>query len=141
MSSTTGLVQPTTTTRLRGDSLNFLETIGQSIANVAPTCTPALNITVVAGMAGTGTWLAYLIATIGMLFVAGNIGVLARRHPMAGSYFVYISRTLGPLAGMTAGWSMIAPWKMPTIHEYCLAVMWRSAMSVGAATPRVLRVR
>jgi amino acid transporter len=108
MSSTTEILQPATTTRLRSDSLSFLETIGQSIANVAPTCTPALNITVVAGMAGTGTWLAYLIATIGMLFVAGNIGVLARRHPMAGSYFVYISRTLGPLAGMTAGWSMIA---------------------------------
>jgi amino acid transporter len=114
MSSTTGLVRPGTT-RLRGDSLNFLETIGQSIANVAPTCTPALNITVVAGMAGTGTWLAYLIATIGMLFVAGNIGVLARRHPMAGSYFVYISRTLGPLAGMMAGWSMIAAYTATAI--------------------------
>ena len=107
MSTTTEILQPGAA-RLRGDSLSFLETIGQSIANVAPTCTPALNITVVAAMAGTGTWLAYLIATIGMLFVAGNIGVLARRHPLAGSYFVYISRTLGPLAGMTAGWSMIA---------------------------------
>jgi hypothetical protein len=62
---------------------------------------------VVAGMAGTGTWLAYLTVTLGMLFVASNIGVLARRHPMAGWYFVHISRTLGPLAGMTTGSSMI----------------------------------
>jgi amino acid transporter len=93
---------------LRGGSLGFVETIGQSIANVAPTLTPALNITVVAGIAGTGSWLAYLIASIGMMFVAGNIGVLARRHPMAGAYFIYIGRTLGSLAGLVAGWSMIA---------------------------------
>ena len=93
---------------LRGGSLGFVETIGQSIANVAPTLTPALNITVVAGIAGTGSWLAYLIASVGMLFVAGNIGVLARRHPMAGAYFIYIGRTLGSLAGLVAGWSMIA---------------------------------
>jgi amino acid transporter len=70
---------------------------------------------VVAATAGTGTWLAYLIATIGILFVAGNIGVLARSHPMAGSYFVDISRTLGPLVGMTAGWSMIAAYAATAI--------------------------
>jgi amino acid transporter len=93
---------------LRGGSLGFVETIGQSIANVAPTLTPALNITVVASIAGAGSWLAYLIASIGMMFVAGNIGVLARRHPMAGAYFIYIGRTLGNLAGHVAGWSMIA---------------------------------
>jgi amino acid transporter len=78
------------------------------VANIAPTGTPALTVAVIAGMAGTGSWLAFLIATIGMLFVAGNIATLARRHPLAGSYFVYIGRTLGPLAGMTAGWNMVA---------------------------------
>ncbi len=95
-------------TQLRSGSLNFIETLGQSIANVAPTLTPTLNITVVAGLAGLGSWIAYLIATIGMMFVAGNIGALARRHPVAGSYFIYIGRTLGPMAGMVTGWSMIA---------------------------------
>jgi amino acid transporter len=139
MSTTTEILQPTATTRLRSNSLSFLETIGQSIANVAPTCTPALNITVVAGMAGTGTWLAYLIATIGMLFVAGNIGVLARRHPLAGSYFVYISRTLGPLAGMTAGWSMIAAYTATGIaitfgSQIFLGDMLRS-LGLGAIVP------
>jgi amino acid transporter len=93
---------------LRGDSLSFAETIGQSIANIAPTLTPAINISVVVGLAGIGAWLSYLIATVGLIFVAANIGVLARRHPLAGSYFVYIGRALGPLSGMLAGWSMIA---------------------------------
>jgi hypothetical protein len=36
---------------------------------------------------------------------------------------------------------MIAPWNVPTIHEYCCVVMCRSWRMVGAATPSVLRVR
>jgi amino acid transporter len=139
LSATTEMVRPPAATGLREGSLSFIETIGQSIANVAPTCTPALNITVVAAMAGTGTWFAYLIATIGMLFVAGNIGVLARRHPVAGSYFVYISRTLGPLAGMKAGWRMIAAYTATAIaitfgSQIFLDDMLR-ALGLGAVIP------
>ncbi|HTR17334.1 MAG TPA: APC family permease [Acetobacteraceae bacterium] len=101
--------------QLRSGSLSLVETIGQSVANISPTLTPALNIAVVAGLAGTGTWLSYLISTIGLLFVAVNIGSLAKRHPLAGSYFVYIGRTLGPLAGMVAGWSIIAAYLFTAI--------------------------
>jgi amino acid transporter len=94
--------------QLRRGSLGLFEAIGQSVANIAPTGTPALSLAVLAGISGAGSWLAYVIATIGMIVVGANIGQLARRHPMAGSYFVYIGRTLGPLAGMVAGWSMVA---------------------------------
>ena len=94
--------------KLRHASLSQVEILGQSIANVGPTLTPAINITVVASLAGRGAWLAYLIATIGMMFVAANIGALARRHPQSGSYFIYIGRNFGPLAGALAGWAMIA---------------------------------
>ena len=99
---------PDTGTGLRRGSLSLVETIGQSVANIAPTATPALTVAVIVGIAGIGSWLAFLVAAIGMMFVAGNIATLARRHPLAGSYFVYIGRTLGPLAGMVAGWSMVA---------------------------------
>jgi amino acid transporter len=108
-------ISEASTTRLRGDSLSFLETIGQSVANIAPTLTPALNISVVVALAGIGAWLSYVIATIGLFFVASNIGVLARRNPLAGSYFVYVGRTLGPLAGMLAGWSMGAAYLFTAI--------------------------
>ena len=93
--------------QLKHGALSLPETIGQSIANIAPTLTPALNITVVAGLAGVGSWLSYLIATIGCVFVGASITTLARRHPEAGSYFVYIGRNFGPLAGALAGWAMI----------------------------------
>src|SRR4029077_2568456 len=40
---------------LRKDSLSFIEALGQSVANVSPTLTPALAVAVVAGMAGTAS--------------------------------------------------------------------------------------
>jgi len=94
--------------QLRQSTLSQAESLGQSIANIAPIMTPALNISVVAGLAGPGSWLAYLIATIGMMFVAANIGALARRHPQSGSYFLYIGRNFGPFTGAMTGAAMIA---------------------------------
>ncbi len=93
--------------QLRHGALNLPGTLGQSIANIAPTITPALNISVVAGLAGVGSWLSYLIATLGCVFVGSCIAALARRHPEAGSYFVYIGRNFGPVTGALAGWLMI----------------------------------
>jgi amino acid transporter len=93
--------------QLKHGALSLPETIGQSIANIAPTLTPALNISVVAGLAGVGSWLSYLIATVGCVFVGASIATLARRHPEAGSYFVYIGRNFGPMTGALAGWCMI----------------------------------
>ncbi|HQT64094.1 MAG TPA: APC family permease [Acidocella sp.] len=93
---------------LRKDSLSFFEALGQSVANVSPTLTPALAVAVVAGMAGTASWLVYVIATVALVIVALNISKLAGRIPAAGSYFIYISRSLGPSYGMLAGWAMLA---------------------------------
>jgi amino acid transporter len=122
------VVNQATRTRLRGESLSFAETLGQSIANIGPTLTPAINISVVVALAGIGAWLSYLIATLGMLFVAANIGVLARRHLLAGSYFVYIGRALGPLAGMLAGWSMSGPYLFTAIAVSISAHIFLSDM-------------
>jgi amino acid transporter len=94
--------------RLRAGALGLIEIVGQSLAAIAPTLTPALNISVVAGLAGIGCWMAYFIGTLGVVIVAASVGILAARHPEAGAYFVYIGRTFGPLAGAMAGWSMVS---------------------------------
>jgi amino acid transporter len=101
--------------RLRSGALNLIETVGQSLAAIAPTLTPALNISVVAGLAGLGCWLSYFIGTLGVVIVAASVGVLASRHPEAGSYFVYIGRSFGPLAGALAGWSMISAYMFTAV--------------------------
>jgi amino acid transporter len=94
--------------RLRTGALGLIEVIGQSLAAIAPTLTPALNISVVAGLAGIGCWMAYFIGTLGVVIVAASVGILAARHPESGAYFVYIGRTFGPFAGAMAGWAMVS---------------------------------
>jgi amino acid transporter len=79
---------------LRKDSLSFLEALGQSVANLSPTFTPAVAVTVVAA-AGTASWLVYVLATISLVIVGVNIGKLASKISAAGSFFIYVSRTLG----------------------------------------------
>lgn len=95
-------------TTLKKDHLSFVETLGQSVANVAPTFMPAVMIATVAGIAGTASWLVYALATVSLTFVALNVARLAGRYAAAGSFFVYISRTMGPMAGMLAGWALIS---------------------------------
>jgi amino acid transporter len=102
------MVSDESTAQLRSGALGLVEIVGQSLAAIAPTLTPALNISVVAGLAGAGCWLAYFMGTIGVIIVAASVGILAARHPEAGAYFVYIGRTFGPFAGALAGWAMIS---------------------------------
>ena len=54
---------------------------------MSPTLTPALAVTVVVGMAGTASWLVYVMATVALLVVGVNIAKLAKRMPSAGSFF------------------------------------------------------
>jgi amino acid transporter len=116
MSTTTGTNPPITAgSKLRHGALNLMETFGQSIAVIAPTLTPALNITVVAATAGIACWLSYFVGTLGVMIVAASVGILASRHPQAGSFFVYIGRSFGPYTGALAGWSMISAYLMTAI--------------------------
>jgi amino acid transporter len=115
MSATGEIADVKSRPQLRSGALSLVETVGQSLAAIAPTLTPALNITVVAGLAGLGCWLSYFIGTLGVVIVAAGVGVLASRHPESGSYFVYIGRNFGPLSGALAGWSMISAYMFTAV--------------------------
>jgi amino acid transporter len=104
-----------TTHRLRSNALGLIETVGQSLAAIAPTLTPVLNITVVAGLAGIGSWLSYFIGTLGVAIVAASVGILAARHREAGSFLVYVGRTFGPFTGALAGWAMISAYAFTAV--------------------------
>jgi amino acid transporter len=93
---------------LRRNNLSIVEAIGQSVCSLSPTFTPALAVAVVGGMAGSAGWLVYTLATISLVIVGINIGKLAKRIPAAGSFFLYVSRTLGPSWGLLSGWAMLA---------------------------------
>src|SRR5580692_5807463 len=63
---------------LRRGALSPLETLAQSVSTIAPTTTPAATIPLVCALAGNGTWLADLLATIAVLLVALCIARFAK---------------------------------------------------------------
>jgi amino acid transporter len=91
---------------LRREALSPMETLGQSIATVGPSLTPVATIPLVGALAGNGTWLAYVLATIAILFVAWCVGRFARYTSSPGSLYSYVTKILPPWLGATAGWSL-----------------------------------
>ncbi|NJO43642.1 MAG: APC family permease [Cyanobacteria bacterium CRU_2_1] len=89
---------------LRPNCLSFPEVLAQSVSMIAPSTVPAALIAFVFTNAGNGTWFAYLIATIGLAFVCFNINQFARRSASSGALYTYVTRGLGPMAGVLCGW-------------------------------------
>lgn len=93
-------------TLLKKDTLSFSEVVAQSVANIAPSATPALIIPLVCASAGNGTWLAYAIATAAMLFVTAQINAFARRSASPGALSTFTALGLGDKWGAISGWSL-----------------------------------
>src|ERR1700716_4347243 len=87
--------------------LRFWETIALSIAIMAPTAAMALNGTAPAGLIGRAVPLAFIFATVGVLFVAYAFIRLSRYFSHAGSVLAFSGVTLGPRAGFFSGWALL----------------------------------
>src|SRR5882724_5782476 len=92
---------------LQSGILSPMETLAQSVSTMAPTTTPAATIPLVCALAGNGTWLAYVMATIAILLVALCVGKFARYSASPGSLYTYASMILPPSLGATAAWSLL----------------------------------
>ena len=92
---------------LRGGALSPLETLAQSVSTIAPTTTPAATIPLVCALAGNGTWLAYLLATLAVLLVALCVAEFARYSASPGSLYIYTSKVMPPFVGATSAWSLL----------------------------------
>ena len=97
----------TTDFGLRRGILSPLETLAQSVSTMAPTTTPAATIPLVCGLAGNGTWLAYVLATVAIFLVALCIARYARLSASPGSLYTYASTTLPPWLSATVAWSLL----------------------------------
>src|SRR5271165_6778699 len=86
---------------LRREILSPMETLAQSVSTMAPTTTPAATIPLVCALAGNGTWLAYVLATVAVLLVAWCIGRFARYSASPGSLYTYASTILPRWLGAT----------------------------------------
>jgi amino acid transporter len=98
---------PTPQSGLRRNYLGFWNIAAQSIANIAPSATPALIVPLVFGFTGNGLWVAYTFATVAMLLVATNINVFAHRSVSPGALYTFVAQGLGPTWGVISGWSLV----------------------------------
>lgn len=92
---------------LRREILSPMETVAQSVSTMAPTTTPAATIPLVCALAGNGTWLAYVLATIAILLVALCISRFAKYSASPGSLYSYASMILPPWLQATVAWSLL----------------------------------
>ncbi len=92
---------------LRSGILSPLETLAQSVSTMAPTTTPAATIPLVCALAGNGTWLAYVLATVAIFLVGLCIARYARHSASPGSLYTYASMTLPPWLSATVAWSLL----------------------------------
>ncbi|MEY2535054.1 MAG: hypothetical protein QOF29_2964 [bacterium] len=86
--------------------LRFWEAIALSIAIMAPTAAMALNGTVPAQLVGRAVPLAFIFATVGVVFVSYAFIRLSQNFSHAGSVYAFSGATLGPRAGFFAGWAL-----------------------------------
>src|SRR4051812_19800300 len=87
--------------------LRFWEAIALSIAIMAPTAAMALNGTVPAQLIGRAVPLAFIFATVGVLFVSYAFIRLSGYFSHAGSVYAFSGITLGPRAGFFSGWALL----------------------------------
>jgi amino acid transporter len=87
--------------------LRFWEAIALSIAIMAPTAAMALNGTVPAQLIGRAVPLAFIFATVGVVFVSYAFIRLSAHFSHAGSVYAFSGATLGPHAGFFSGWALL----------------------------------
>src|SRR3954452_1845126 len=87
--------------------LRFWEAIALSIAIMAPTAAMALNGTLPAQLIGRAVPLAFIFATVGVLFVSYAFIRLSGYFSHAGSVYAFSGITLGPRAGFFSGWALL----------------------------------
>jgi len=88
-------------------SLSVWQAIGLSIALMAPSMAANINPQASAATAGRAVPLAFLIAAVGVLLVAYVFVRLCQYFHHSGSVYAFVGATLGPRAGLVAGWGLL----------------------------------
>lgn len=110
---------PEHATGLKRDCLSFLEVVAQSVANIAPTATPALIIPGVFAAAGNAAWEAYAFATVALLLVTYHINQFARRSASPGALYTFVGQGMGPSWAVVSGWSLVVAYLVTGCAVLC----------------------
>lgn len=123
-------------------SVGALGVLGQSVAGVAPSTTPTINIALVFAAAGSASWLAYLVATLAVLLVALNLVPFARRFAGAGSLSEFVAHGLGPTGRLVTAWALLIAYLAVPIATLagCAGYLQAIFRMAGLEVPTILLV-
>lgn len=88
-------------------SLSVWAAVGLSVALMAPSMAANINPQGSATYAGRAVPLTFLIAAVGVLLVAYSFVRLCQYFHHSGSVYAFVGATLGPRAGVVAGWGLL----------------------------------
>jgi len=120
---------PEHTPGLRRNCLSLLEVVAQSVANIAPTATPALIIPGVFAAAGSGAWEAYAFATVALLLVTYHINQFARRSASPGALYTFVGQGMGPTWAVISGWSLVVAYIVTGCAVLCGAANYAGVLA------------
>jgi amino acid transporter len=115
-------------------SLGIWAAIGLSVALMAPSMAANINPQGGATYAGRAVPLTFLIAAVGVLLVAYSFVRLTQYFHHSGSAYAFVGGTLGPRAGVFAGWGMLGTYTFYAVVTACAAGIFGTAFlqEVGA---------
>ena len=115
-------------------SLGIWAAVGLSIALMAPSMAANINPQGSVQTAGRAVPLTFLIAAVGVLFVAYSFVRLTQYFHHSGSAYAFVGGTLGPRAGVVAGWGMLGTYTFYAVVTACAAGIFGTAFlqEIGA---------
>ena len=107
---------------------------------MAPTLAMSITGVAAAAVLGRAAPLAFVVAALGVGFVAYGFVRLAGEFSHAGSVYAFVGRTLGPRAGFVAGWALLGTYLVfPPMSMMGVAIFGRAFLTTtGLATIGVL---
>jgi amino acid transporter len=114
--------------RLRSGSIGTLQVIIMSLAFAGPTVSIFFNSAPAGVSSGAALPLAFVVATIGAVFVANSVIQFARKLPSASFAYTFNANGLGPRWGHMSGWLLLFGYALTTPMLYAATALWGSTL-------------
>src|SRR5580698_7001289 len=114
-------------------SLSVWSAVGLSVALMALSMAANINPQASASTAGRAVPLTFLIAAFGVLLVSYTFVRLCQYFHHSGSVYAFVGATLGPRAGVVAGWGLVGTYTLYAVTTAAAAGIFGTAFldSVG----------
>jgi amino acid transporter len=113
---------------LRSGSIGTLQVVIMSLAFAGPTVSIFFNSAPAGASSGAALPLAFVVATIGAVFVANSVIQFARKLPSASFAYTFNANGLGPRWGHMSGWLLLFGYALTTPMLYAATALWGSTL-------------